>query len=298
MSRDLQAISMQDAEGVVALLDAAAAAMLADPRRRGASVHLPREGRLLLTGDLHDNPVHLRIVRQLARLDRSPANHLVLHELIHGDRLVNGVDLSYRMLCRAAQLLLAHPGQVHVVLANHELAQAFRQPVSKGAGDNNELFDGGLDWAFGDDAALVEEAVGRFVRAMPLAVRCGNGLMLSHSLPSTYELEGFDRGILDRPLEADDYAHATGSAWRMVWGRGWTRELLADLGSAWGVRTFVLGHAFVEHGAEAPFPNLLLLNTDHERARVVAVDLADDAPAADTMVSESIPLSAYGDPDA
>jgi hypothetical protein len=298
VTSDPQAVSMQNAEGVVALLDAAAAAMLADPRRRGSSVHLPREGRLLLTGDLHDNPVHLRIVRQLARLGRSPANHLVLHELIHGDRLVNGVDLSYRMLCRAAQLVLAHAGQVHVVLANHELAQAFRQPVSKGAGDNNELFDGGLDWAFGDDAALVEEAVGRFVRAMPLAVRCANGLMLSHSLPSPYELDGFDRGILDRPLLEGDYAHATGSAWRMVWGRGWTRELLADLSAAWGVRTFVLGHAFVEHGAEAPFPNLLLLNTDHEHGRVATVDLAEDAPAADLMVSESIPLSAYGDPDA
>ena len=289
---------MQDAAGVAGLLDAAAAAMLAEPRRRGASVHLPREGRLLLTGDLHDNPVHLRLVRQLARLERSPSNHLVLHELIHGDRLVNGVDLSYRMLCRAAQLVLAHPGQVHVVLANHELAQAFRQPVSKGAGDNNELFDAGLDWAFGDDAALVEEAVVRFVRAMPLAVRCANGLMLSHSLPSPHELEGFDRGILDRPLDEADYAHGSGSAWRMVWGRNWTRDQLAELGAAWGVRTFALGHAFVEHGAEAPFGSLLLLNTDHDRGRVVAADLSADAADADTMVMESIPLSAYGDPDA
>lgn len=298
MNIDPQAVSMQDAAGVAALLDAAAEAMLADPKRRGSSVHLPREGRILLTGDLHDNPVHLRIVRDLARLDRGPSNHLVLHELIHGDRLVNGVDLSYRMLCRAAQLVLVHPGQVHVVLANHELAQAFRQPVSKGAGDNLELFDGGIDWAFGDEAAAVEEAIVRFVRAMPLAVRCGNGLMLSHSLPSPYELDGFDRGILDRPLADADYAHGSGSAWRMVWGRGWTRELLADLGVAWGVRTFVLGHAYVDHGAEAPFPNLLLLNTDHERARIVAVDLSSDAPDADTMVMESIPLSAYGDADA
>jgi hypothetical protein len=298
VSLDPQAVSMQDAAGVAGLLDAAAAAMLAEPRRRGASVHLPREGRLLLTGDLHDNPVHLRLVRQLARLERSPSNHLVLHELIHGDRLVNGVDLSYRMLCRAAQLVLAHPGQVHVVLANHELAQAFRQPVSKGAGDNNELFDAGLDWAFGDDAALVEEAVVRFVRAMPLAVRCANGLMLSHSLPSPHELEGFDRGILDRPLDEADYAHGSGSAWRMVWGRNWTRDQLAELGAAWGVRTFALGHAFVEHGAEAPFGNLLLLNTDHDRGRVVAADLSADAADADTMVMESIPLSAYGDPDA
>ena len=298
MSVDPRTVSMQDPVSVAALLDAAAETMLADPKRRGSSVHLPREGRILLTGDLHDNPVHLQVVRELARLEGGSARHLVLHELIHGERLVNGVDLSHRMLCRAAQLVLEHPGRVHVVLANHELAQAFRQPVSKGAGDNNELFDAGLEWAFGDDAATVEEAVVRFVRAMPLAVRCANGLMLSHSLPSPYELAGFDRGILDRPLEDADYAHATGSAWRMVWGRGWTRGLLAELGAAWGVRTFVLGHAYVENGAEAPFPELLLLNTDHERGRAVSVDLAADAPDADTMVMESLPLASFGPADA
>ncbi|NBX33172.1 MAG: metallophosphoesterase, partial [Planctomycetes bacterium] len=152
MTFDPQTISMQDAVSVSTLLDAAAERMLADPLRKGSSVFLPRRGRILLTGDLHDNPVHFMLVQQLAKLTASPDNHLVLHELIHGDRLVNGVDLSYRMLCRVAQLTLAFPGQVHVVLANHELAQVFRHPVSKGAGDNLELFDAGLDWAFGDDA--------------------------------------------------------------------------------------------------------------------------------------------------
>ena len=76
------------------------------------------------------------------------------------------------------------------------------------------------------------------------------------------------------------------------------RDQIAELGAAWGVHTFALGHAFVEHGAEAPFGNLLLLNTDHDRGRVVVADLSADAADADTMVMESIPLSAYGDPDA
>lgn len=289
---------MQDAHAVARLLDAAAARMLADPLRRGSSVWLPERGRLLLTGDLHDSTAHLAVVRALARLDRSADNHLVLHELIHGDRLVGGVDLSYRMLCRVAQLALAFPGQVHVVLANHELAQAFRHPVSKGAGDNLELFDAGLEWAFGDDAPLVDEAIGRLVRAMPLAVRCANGLMLSHSLPSPHELDGFDAAVLDRPLSDPDYALRSGSAWRMVWGRGWTQEQLSGLADRWGVRTFVLGHAHVEDGAEAPLPGLLLLNTDHDRARAVAVDLGSPAPSADELVMASVPLSSFLDADA
>lgn len=289
---------MQDAHAVASLLDAAAAAMLANPDRRGSTVWLPARGRVLLTGDLHDSTAHLRIVRGLARLDGSADRHLVLHELIHGDRLVNGVDLSYRMLCRVAQLVLAHPRQVHVVLANHELAQVFRHPVTKGAGDNLELFDAGLEWAFGDDAALVEEAIGRFVRAMPLAVRCSNGLMLSHSLPAPHELEDFDMEVIDRPLAEPDYALRTGSAWRMVWGRGWTRAELEALSARWGVRTFVLGHAYVEHGAEAPMPCLLLLNSDHEAGRVVAVDLSEPVPPADELAMASMPLSSFGPADA
>lgn len=294
MTVDFQSISLQSAASVCELLDAATDRMMTDSKRRGSSVFLPRRGKVLLTGDLHDNPIHFQLVQQLVRLDRSEDHHLILHELIHGERLVNGADLSYRMLCRAAQLSLAFPGQVHVILANHELAQAFRQPVSKGAGDNLELFDAGVDWAFGDDAAAVDEALGRFIRAMPLAVRCENGLMLSHSLPAPYEAANFDAEIINRTLVESDYQHSSGDAWKMVWGRGWNEDLLTLLAEKWGVKTFVLGHAYVDYGAEAPFKNLLLLNTDHERARVVSVNLAEDAPDANKLLSESVPLASYG----
>lgn len=288
---------MQDAEAVAGLLDEAAAAMLALPVRRGSSVRLGSRGRILLTGDLHDHPLHFAATCRLARLDESPDHHLVLHELIHGDRLMNGLDMSYRMLCKAALLSLAHPGQVHVVLANHELAQAFRQPVSKGAGDNLQLFDDALEWAFGDDAPLVDEAIGRFVRALPVAVRCENGLMLSHSLPSPWELDGFDLGMPDRRLVDDDYALRTGSAWRMVWGRGWTAEETRSLAAAWGVRTFVVGHSHVEAGADAVARDLLVINSDHEAGRVVPVDLAEECPDALTLVGRCLPLAAFGDVD-
>lgn len=287
-------LNMQDPQQVCALLESAAEAMRECDYRRGSSVHLPARGRLLLTGDLHDNPTHLEAVKLAARLDRGPDHHVVLHELIHGDRLVNGVDLSYRMLCRAAQLVLRHPGQVHVVLANHELAQAFRQPVSKGAGDNLELFDAGLEWAFGDESGVVADAIEEFVRAMPLAVRCANGAMLSHSLPSPPEMEGFDLDILDRELGDADYAHRVGCAWRMVWGRGWTGEQTLALGARWGVRLFVVGHAHTENGIEAPLPNMLVLNTDHERGRVVPLRLDEEVPSSDELMLHSLPVASLG----
>lgn len=294
MSNDPAAANLQAAGDVHELLCRAAAQMRGCALRRGASVHLPRRGRLLLTGDLHDNPMHFQAVKGAANLAKSPDNHLVLHELIHGDRLVNGVDLSYRMLCRVAQLVLQFPGQVHVVLANHELAQAFRQPVTKGAGDNLELFDAGVEWAFGDDAALVEESIDEFVRAMPLALRCANGIMVSHSLPSHQAMAGFEPGILDRDLVDADYAHRTGGAWQMVWGRDWAPTQVLELAQRWGVQLFVVGHAYVESGIEAVQPNLLILNTDHERGRVVPVSLADDAPLADELLFHALPVAGLG----
>lgn len=298
MTWDPLSVSMQDAQGVRELFARAAEQMLKCKLRRGSSVHLPRRGRLLLTGDLHDNPTHMQAVKVAARLERSADHHVVLHELIHGDRLVNGVDLSYRMLCRVAQLVLQHPGQVHVVLANHELAQAFRQPVSKGAGNNLDLFDAGLEWAFGDDVALVEEGVEELVRAMPIALRTENGIFLSHSLPAPNDMADFDAAIVDRPLVAADYAHRTGSAWKMVWGRDWSAEQVAKLAEAWKVRLFVLGHMHVESGVEAMRPNLLVLNTDHERGRVLPVSLEDDVPTADELLFHAMPVASLGAIDA
>ena len=287
------AIDHLNAEGVAALFERATESLLGDPMRTGCCVTLPARGRLLATGDLHDHPIHFLKVRAFAQLDRAD-HHLILHELIHGERLTDGVDLSWRMLAKTAMLRLAHPGQVHPMLANHEIAQAFLQPVSKGAGECTQLFRDGLDWTFGDEAGVVEQAVIAFVRAMPLAVRTASGLQCSHSLPSPLAMATFDPGVLDRELREEDFQPRTGAAWNMTWGRGHTAEVLETLAQAWGVSLFVAGHKHVEDGVEAPFPRLLLLNTDHERAAVVPFDLSKPAPAAGEAMLNAVPLAAIG----
>lgn len=283
-------LDLGDATSVVELLDGAAEAMLGSPLRRASCVHLPRRGRLLVTGDLHDNPMHFDRIHAFSHLDRTD-HHLVLHELIHGDRLVNGVDLSYRMLARIASLVLERPEQVHPVLANHELAQAFRQSVSKGAGDNVALFDAGLEWAFGDDATVVEEAIDRFVRAMPLALRTENGGLVSHSIPGQHAMKRFDPGVLERVLIDADYAANSGSAWLMVWGRVQTPEVIETLAARWGVKMFFSGHAHVPTGIEAAHDRQVILNSDHEHAMVLAVDLAAELPSAEACIFNAVPVA-------
>jgi hypothetical protein len=286
-------VDLSDATAVAELLDRAAAALRDSSLRAGSCLRLPRRGRLVVTGDLHDNPIHFERIQAFAHLDR-PDHHLILHELIHGDRLVNGVDLSYRILVRVAMLVLEHPDRVHPVLANHELAQAFRQSVSKGAGDNVALFDAGVEWAFGDDAVQVEDAIARFVRAMPLALRCENGSLVAHSLPGPHAMKRFDPGVLDRELHDGDYLPNAGAAWLMVWGRGQTREQLEELAARWNVRMFFTGHSHVPTGIEAAHPMQVILNSDHEHAMVLPLDLAADPPSAEQCVFEAIPVASLG----
>lgn len=272
------------------LLEEAADALLSHPGRRGGSVHLPDSGRLLVTGDIHDHPVHFDRIRSFSHLER-PDQHVVLHELIHGDRLVNGVDLSYRMLAKVAWLVTRHPEQVHPILANHELAQAFRQPLSKGAGENVSLFDAGLEWAFGDDAQTVADSIESFVRAMPLALRCANGAMVSHSLPGPYSMPRFDPGVLERDLVDADYVANSGSAWMMVWGRGQTPEQVEQLASRWNVELFLAGHMRADAGVDVVGPRLVILNSDHEGAVVLPMDLSKPPPRAEECPFQVVPVA-------
>ena len=280
------------------LLETAAEAMRTSPLRDHCTLRLPRRGRLLATGDIHDNQLHLDAVVRAARLKRSPDNHLVLHELIHGERLVSGMDMSHRMLAKVAELVIAHPLQVHPMLANHEIAQYRGQHISKGAGDNLQLFDAGLDWVYGEDAQVAADAIGAFVRAMPLAVRCENGTMVSHSLPAAAQMQYFDMSVLGRDLVDDDFDSPAGAAYLMTWGRNHSPEHLEALARAWGVSLFIVGHAHASAGIDFRPPNMVILNSDHEQGRVLEIDLAADAPEASSLLGRAMPVQSYFDLDA
>jgi hypothetical protein len=289
--------NLTDAGAVVDLFEEAAGVLRGAPRRSGAAVRLPATGRLLATGDLHDNPFHLAKIIAAARLEASADHHVVLHELIHGERLVNGMDFSYRMLARIAELVRDHPDQVHPLLANHELAQMTGKGVSKGAGNSVELFRDALDYVFGEAACEVEDASNAFIRAMPLALLTEEGVCCAHSLPASHAMSHFDPAVLDRELVDEDYVGPHGAAYLMTWGRNTDDADVDRLAEAWNVRLFCLGHEHVETGIEVRGERRVILNSDHERATVLPLDLGDLPPAAEALMY-GLPLASIPAPPA
>ena len=286
-----QQIDFNNPDAAVQLLDQAADCLHDSPFRHGSAERLPASGMLLATGDLHDNSEHLARLVQLAKINKSSDNHLILQEMIHGERLINGMDFSYRMLLRVAQLIVDHPGQVHPVLANHELSQMTDVHISKGGADHIELFDAALEHVFGESWMDVVDAINRLIRAMPLAVLSEHGVCCAHSLPNSRQMKYFDMDVFDRELEEDDYHGPHGAAYLMVWGRRYSKAQVDRLAEAWDVELFCLGHQYTEVGIEQQGPRVVILNCDLERAAALPIDLAE-IPTSEEAVLNAVPLQA------
>lgn len=289
----LQQVDLRDPVAVCDALHAGTRANLEAPCRDRSIDRLDSPAQLVATGDLHDNPLHLaRLVSAAALESDDPAawRHLTLHELIHSDRLVNGMDFSFRVLARVAALKAARPQHVHVLLANHELAQLTGSEVAKDGIRFVAAFDEAIEFAFGDDVASVREAVKAFIRSMPIALRLqhpgdGGGLLCAHSLPGPERMNRFDDTILERDLADDDYLPRTGSAHFMVWGRNQPQELVDALAARWNVGLFILGHEKAETGAMALARNAVVLNSDHDRGVYAMIDTREPLTADDVLGS-------------
>lgn len=266
--------SFSDAGTVSGVFLRAAEQNRADRAARGAVVDLGDDGHLLITGDLHDHGINFEKALRLANLANKPGNHLVLQELIHGEKLINGLDLSYRTSVKAAALQIRFPGRVHVLLSNHELAQVNGEDISKHGISSIEAFYGGLEYVFGEAADEVHEAFAAWVRSLPLAVRCANGLFIAHSLPSSRKRNVFDPMVLTRQLTAADMIGPEGSAHLMVWGRQIGQDWVNDLAKLWDTKLFVLGHQHAEMGYELQGQTLMILASDHDHGVALPISLS------------------------
>ena len=259
---------------MVDLLKRAAEIFRTDPARNGNLLHLPGKGDLIIAGDLHNHIQNYDAVLRIADLPRNPGRMLLLQELIHGGMLgSNGEDLSFFMLVSALELVVQHPHRVHLILANHDLAQLQKVPVMKDGMNLTERFSLNIRLQYRSEAERVVEAFGDLVMAMPLAAISVTGLFFSHSLPSPGSLGTFDFSILRRPLVEADYQR-TGSVYQLIWGRKQTAEVLQAVSKKWWADIFICGHQQQDAGYAIVPPNMLIIDSSHNQGVLLGVDLA------------------------
>lgn len=264
---------LDDASFAVDSLVAATQAIRTHPQRDGSTLHLPEDGCLVMTGDLHDHTDNLARILKLAALDASPAHHVVLHEVIHPSERDPGTpDLSIRTLVQVAALMVQYPLQVHVLLSNHELAQIRDEPILKGGTSVNQVFDAGVQTIYGGGADAVRAAMRDYVESLLLAVKCPYGILCTHSLPSPRRLEMFDSSVIERELTDDDLTR-NGSAYDLVWGRRHTQAVADELGAAWDVDLFVMGHQPADTGHYIEGDTMIVLASDHSHGVALPIDL-------------------------
>lgn len=260
------------------------------PLRNGNKLHLPTSGELIVTGDLHNHRRNFERIKSFANLASFPDRHVILQELIHGGALgADGEDTSLQLLTEACEWALDFPGQVHFLLANHDLAQITGVAIVKDGYDLTERFNRAYGLWYGAKGVNVSAAFRDFVISMPLAAISATGLLLAHSLPSDADLPSFDPSILQRQLTGEDYQRA-GSVYNLLWGRNQTQAVMDTLSKAWWADLYICGHQAQDAGYGVIGRNMFLIDSSHSHGVLLPIILEKQYTMSD-LATRVVPLS-------
>lgn len=239
----------------------AVALVRATPGRRGHVVALQECAEVLVVGDLHGHVPHFQAVMKVADLAAHPGRHLVVQEIVHGKfRYPKGGDKSHQLVDLFAALKCQFPKRVHLLPGNHELAQWSERPVMKANENQNALFREGVAEAYGPHAPAIYATYLELFKACPAVLRCPNGVLISHSLPSGRTLPLFDPARLEREEYAPDDLEPGGTYHSLVWGRDTSAEAAANFLRKMGADLLVSGHIACDEGFAVPNPRQVVLD--------------------------------------
>jgi hypothetical protein len=239
----------------------AARAFRATPGRSGRVVRLPAGVEILIAGDIHGNVENFRAILKTADLAEHPRRHLVLQEVVHGPfRYPGGGDKSHQLLDLISALKCQYPARVHYLLGNHELAQWQNQRIGKGDDDQNQIFQGGLSEAYGDQAEAVYAGYLDLFAAANLAVLAANRVLLCHSFPNAKQLATFDWAVLEREeLHPEDLVLG-GAVHSLVWGRDLRQPHVEEFLRKVDADLLITGHIPCDTGYMVPNDRQIILD--------------------------------------
>lgn len=277
-------------QAIIDLLNRAAEASSADTFRQGNLIHLPAQGSLIVTGDIHGHRRNFERIVAFADLANNPDRHIVLQEIIHGGpQDCEGGCLSYKLLFDAARFKLTFPERVHFVMGNHDTVFINNKKVMKDGKEMNRSMRLALEREFKQAVTEVKLAIRQFLFSQPLAVRSENRIWLSHSLPDERLIDKFDRQIFDRQLKEDDLVKP-GSAYLLTWGRNISQSLLDKMAELLDVDIFILGHQPQQQGWNRAGKNLIIIASDHNHGCLLPINL-EKGYTIEQLIDSIVPLA-------
>lgn len=250
-------------ERMLTFLRQAVALVRATPGRRGHVVDLAGCADVLVTGDLHGHVGHFQALLKAADLGNHPGRHFVMQEAIHGKfRYPPGGDKSHQLVDLFAALKCQYPDRVHYLPGNHELAQWTGRTVLKAEEDLNALFEDGVRTAYGPKFwPEVYQTYLELFKALPVAVRPPNNVVVCHSLPTARAMQLFDPARLERDkYDPADLEHG-GSVHSLLWGRDTSAANAADFLRKMGADLLVSGHIASDAGYLVPNDRQVILDS-------------------------------------
>jgi predicted phosphodiesterase len=275
---------------IIDLLNKAGQACNTDRFRRANLIHLPAEGSLIITGDIHGHRRNFERIVTFSDLANNPDRHIVLQEIIHGGpQDSEGGCLSYKLLFDVARYKLSFPDQIHIIMGNHDTTFINSSQVMKNGKEMNQPMNLALDREFQQDGDDIKLAIRQFLLSQPLAVRCDNRIWLSHSLPGDLYVNKFDQQILQRQLEISD-CEKPGSAYLLTWGRNHSQALLDKMAELFDVDTFILGHQPQQQGWSQAGKNLIIIASNHNHGCLLPINLAQSYTI-EQLINSIVPLT-------
>lgn len=236
------------------------------PGRQGRYVEPTEIDDVVVAGDLHGQVVNFRKLLDFADLSNHPRRHFVVQELIHGTQMYpDGGEQSHRLVDLIAATKCLYPNRVHYLLGNHELAQWTSKAISKNNEDLNLLFKRGVETAYGQHADNIYEAYKELFRALPVAIKLPNRVLLCHSQPGRKRLADWTLDCLKKEVLADHDVSLGGGLHATVWGRevdaGTTELFLKKM----DCDLLVSGHVPCDEGFQVPNPKQLIIDSKDDQ---------------------------------
>jgi Calcineurin-like phosphoesterase len=242
---------MPEPQKMLAILNRATDLFRTTPGRRGGLITLDDLAEeVMVVGDLHGNIPAFRQVLIAADLGNHPRRHLVLQELIHGNKYYpdDQGDKSHQLVDIVCALKCQFPDRVHLILGNHELSELTGRPIAKAGVALNALFRVGIKTAYGNSADAIYQAYQRLFASLPLAVRTPNRVFLCHTIPDPIDLENFDDSIFEADAWTPEAMARHGAVYAITWGRNTEPENIDRFAQIVDADWFITGHQPCEEG--------------------------------------------------